>query len=375
VKHLYWIVCGVLVLGLLIAWVVMVPADQARESKKKLDDQARELLNLDKRAHNELTGVFDLEKPDDIRRLHDDYLITPSWKPVLESFQGKYQDQIDQLQKQLLSRTAYLQKEVAPSTDFSAWYSAYIKASEALVQRLKDAGCLRLPKSLTTAAVSDAPSDESPPELRKIAGLYTRAGELPQPKEHPQLTARLRVMEMIADRLIAARIAIADNTAIGPTGRADDRASSPAVLVAVDWTAAANSSDYGHPVATTVSDLLGTRAISMKLTLEGSMSALLSATAALDHNAETDRPLITLGTATMMRRSDFTVGERDDAAAEPVRLELALAVVYFTDQPVPVTPDAGGGYPGGMPGGMPGMPGMMPPGMPGGPPGMPGGPR
>lgn len=361
-KNLFWIVSGVLVLGLVIAWLVLVPVDETRESKKKLDNQTKDLQDLYKRAKNTPSGVFDLENPNDTKRLQSDFLATPKWKTVLQPFMDKYQTQLEEISKQLVARSEFLKKPVAPSTDFSAWYSAYLKQSETLVKRLKDAGCLRAPKPITapTGDQAVAPSDESPAEMRRAAGLFTKAGEFPPPKDHPLLTARLHAMEMLADRLIAARIAIADNPVIKATGRADDRASSPVVINQVDWSAPANDAAFGTPIRTPVSDLLGTQAMSLKLTLDGPLSALLSAVGALDQNADNDRPLVALGAVTLTRRADFLAGDRDDVAAETARLEVMVTIVYFSPEPIAVG-DAPGGPPGGgMGGGPPVMGGPFP---------------
>jgi hypothetical protein len=53
VKHIFWIISGVIILALLVTWFWVVPADDAREVKKNLDKSSLDLKDLEKRAKNQ----------------------------------------------------------------------------------------------------------------------------------------------------------------------------------------------------------------------------------------------------------------------------------------------------------------------------------
>lgn len=341
-KHLYWSVCGVISLGLIVTWVLIVPADEARAVKTSLDKSSLDLKDLEKRAKNPLNGVFDAENPADTKRLAKDFLITEKWQPVLQRNLDTYKTQFATLKQQLLGRGKWLAQPVRQTADQLEWYTEYTKVSEALLGRLMAARCLRgtAGSGATNAA---APSEgvagsESPAELRNRVGLYTKGIAFPEPREHPLLTARLHVMEMISDRLIAARIAVAENPLVGQTGRSEDRNQSTVTLLQTIWEGGSSGDQISHPVQSLVSPLLGVNSINLRLELEGSLSAVLSAAAALEHNADPARPLIVVTASTLSRKTDFRAGDRFDAAGEPVRLELALSVLEFVE-PAPKTKD------------------------------------
>ncbi len=364
-RHLFWIISGTVLVALLVTWFIIVPTDEARASKTKLDQQSKELNQLEQRAdRGDPQGVFDAENAADTQRLADEYLITGSWLQVLNPHVVKYEKQLADIRTQLLGRGNWLSKSVAPTSNVLEWYSAYIAASEALVARLREAGCLkRAPEDEEKSA-----SGESPTTVRLSAGLYTKSGSFPEPREHPQLTSRLRAMEMITDRLIAARIAIADSPVVGPTGRSDDRARSSAMIGNVEWvgggmTVGSEAAGGLRPLATAVRGQLQARSLGLRLTLNGSVSALLAVSAALERNADADRPLIAITAANLGRRENGLAGERYDVAGDSAQLVLSVEVITFAESTGETPIDANG-----MPGGMPSFPGMMPPGAPGGPP-------
>jgi hypothetical protein len=198
--------------------------------------------------------------------------------------------------------------------------------------------------SETVGPVETTAGLESPAEVRAIAGLYTKVTAFPDPKEHPLLTARLHIMEMIADRLIAARIAVAENPLVGQTGRSEDRAQSSAAIIRTTWDGAVAGDQLSSQVQSVVTPLLAVMTIDLHLELEGPLSAVLAASAALEHNANADRPLIAVTAATLNRRADFLAGERFDVAGEPVRLELAISILEFIEpsEAAPVVDPAAG---------------------------------
>jgi hypothetical protein len=349
VKHLFWIICGVVLVAIIAAWLLLVPTDQARESKNKLDQQSKDLKELEKRAERgDPPGLFDAENPADTQRLANDYLITESWKRVLQPHVEKYEKQLADIKSQLIGRGAYLHKPVTATKNVLEWYSDYIKASEALIVRLREAGCMK------RAGENDVvnASNESPAAVRSTIGLYTKSGTFPDPREHAQLTARLRAMELVADRLIAARVAVADNPVVGPTGPSVDRATASAVIASVEWVGGGTDGDSGmRQLATAISSQVMTRAIGLRLTLDGPLSAVLAVSANLERNAEADRPLIAITSANLSRRETATVGERYDVADDNVHLVVSLELIEFAeagaDAPAaPAAPAAPGGMPG-----------------------------
>lgn len=350
-KHLFWIICGAVLIAIVAAWLLLVPTEQARESKNKLDQQSKDLKELEKRAERgDPPGLFDAENPADTQRLANDYLITESWKRVLQPHVEKYEKQLTDIKAQLIGRGAYLHKPVTATKNVLEWYSEYIKASEALIVRLREAGCMKRAGENDTINASG----ESPAAVRSSIGLYTKSGTFPDPREHAQLTARLRAMELVADRLIAARVAIADNPVVGPTGPSVDRATASAVIASIEWVGGSGTTDGNEagmrPLTTAISSQVQTRAIGMRVTLDGSLSAVLAVTANLERNAEADRPLIALTSANLSRRETAAVGERYDVADDAVHLVASLELIEFAEPSAGTAAPAAPAAPGGVTG-------------------------
>ena len=355
-KHLFWIICGVVLVAIIAAWLLLVPTDKARESKNKLDQQSKDLKELEKRAERgDPPGLFDAENPDDTQRLANDFLITESWKRVLQPHVEKYEKQLTDIKTQLLGRGVWLHKPVTSTKNVLEWYSAYITASEALIVRLREAGCMK--RAAETDVINA--SNESPATVRASIGLYTKSGTFPDPREHAQLTARLRAMELVADRLIAARVAIADNPVVGPTGPSVDRSTASAVVATVEWVGGGSTTDGDaglRQLTTAISSQVTARAIGLRLTLDGPLSALLAVSANLERNAEADKPLIAITSTNLSRHESAMAGERYDVADDNMRLVASLEIVEFAE-PSAAAPADGMTAPGGMPGMMPGPPG------------------
>jgi hypothetical protein len=328
-KHIFWIICGVILVALLAAWFFLVPTDAARNSKTELDKQSRDLKELEARAaRGDPQGVFDPENPADTQRLASEYLITENWKGKLQPLVAKYEKQSKDIKDQLFSRGAWLHKPVTPTKNVLEWYNAYVAASEALIGRLRGANCM------TRAAAEETinANGESPAGVRSSVGLYTKSGSFPDPREHAQLTTRLHALEMIADRLIASRIAVADNPVVGPTGPSEDRARASVMLSAVEWLPGGSEADGGlHPLNTSLSSQVPARALALRLTLTGPLSPLLAASAGLERNAEANRPLIAINSATLLRRESAAAGERFDVADDNVQLIIAIEMIEFID--------------------------------------------
>ncbi|MCS6970985.1 MAG: hypothetical protein NZ552_08270 [Planctomycetes bacterium] len=330
-KYLFWIVCAVVFLLLIIGWLFLVPVDAAHEAKRSLDNKMRDLNRLVERAERgSPEGVFDPEKPEDTRRLSEEYLITDDWQRVLQPLVKKYEENLDGIAAQLLARRGWLARPIAPSKSYLEWYNEYIALSEALIDRLRTGGCLR-------AATDDEQRStlgESPAAVRQMVGLYTKSTDYPQPSEHLRLTVRLRAMELIAERLLAARVAITDNPVIGPTGLGSERQRSVPRLVAVEWLGAAvnpasDADDGMRPISQPLAGRVQPRALAARLTLEGTPGALLAAIAELERNTQPERPLVAITAAQLSRRDQVRGGERFDVADDSVRLTAALEIIEF----------------------------------------------
>ena len=356
-RHLFWIICGVVLVSIIAAWLLVVPTEKARDSKNKLDQQSKDLKELEKRAdRGDPPGLFDAENPADTQRLANDYLITESWKRVLQPHVEKYEKQLADIKAQLLGRGVWLHKPVTSTKNVLEWYSDYIKVSEALIVRLREATCMK--RAAETDVISA--SNESPATVRASVGLFTKSGAFPDPKEHAQLTARLRAMELVADRLIAARVAIADSPVVGPTGPSEDRARASAVIAAVEWVGGGEGEAGLRQLSTAISSQVLVRGIGLRLTLDGPLSALLATTAVLERNDAADRPLIAITSSSLSRRESAAAGERYDVADDNVHLVLSLEIIEFAepsaDAPAAPGPGAPGGFMGGVPGGFMGGP-------------------
>jgi hypothetical protein len=184
-------------------------------------------------------------------------------------------------------------------------------------------------------------SNESPSAVRSSIGLYTKSGTFPEPREHAQLTVRLRAMELLADRLIASRIAVTDSPVVGATGPGDDRARSTALISSVEWVGGGDGDGGLRSINTAVSGQTPARALGLRLTLSGPLSALLAATAGLERNSETDRPLIAVKSATLSRRESAAAGDRYDVADDASRLVLNIEIIEFVDPATPAAPATG----------------------------------
>lgn len=331
-KHIYWIACGVITLAIIAAWFFVVPTEDARTAKQNLDKQSKDLKELEARAaRGDPPGVFDAANPDDTKRLANEYLITAQWKRVLQEKQEKYQKQLADIKAQLLGRSTWLHRPVAPTRNQLEWYNEYIKTSEALLARVREAGCLRRPATGVAGAAGEdtqGAGGESPAALRQVIGLFTKSGSFPDPKEHPLLTTRLRAVELVADRLVAARVAVADNPLIGPTGRSDERAQAAAQIAGLEWTGGGDA-DGMRNISTALNDQSQVKSIGLRLTLDGPLSALLAASANLERNAEADRPVVAITSASLAKRETSTAGERFDVADDAVRLVLTLEIMEF----------------------------------------------
>ena len=371
--YLFWIVCGVIILIELVLLLFISPSGKDGQStptavKGVLDDKSRDLEKLYQKAKNGSPSgrEFDAENPKDIEDLAGKdplWLSTPAWKPVLEPHLSNYSSQLGKIHDYLLSRSQSLHKPIASdkSTKFD-WYIQYEAATAELLQKLYDNQCLLLAKGTPGAAgpmtqapanpgplgaggpgfapggpgpggappfappvaapagdVGDAGASDSTPDFKKSSGVRAIAGFLtttqyPDSERFAELSIQFRVMEQVADALISAK---ATNLP-SPIAPLKTPFESHAQLVSTSWKDATDE------------------AITLNLTLQGPLSAVLAAEAALEENKEDQAP-IKVVTGAALDRKVFAPGDRRDITSEPVILRLTFAVLDFTKAPVPQT--------------------------------------
>ncbi len=329
-KHIFWIACGVLAVAVLAGWYLAVPSDEARDSKRKLDSALTKLQQLEARADKGTpNGVFDAANPAHTKQLAEEYLIAEQWKGVLQPHVEKYEKQVQEIKTLLAGRGEYLRVPVAPTRNVLEWYSAYVAASESLIAKLREAGCM----ARAAADEERSAGGESPAAIRGNIGLYTKSGSFPEPREHPLLTTRLRALELLSERLIAARIAIADSPVVGATGRSEDRTLAATLLSQVEWVG--GGEDGMQDVQTPVAGQMQARSVSARLTLDGPLSALLAASAAFERNDNAKQPVVAVTGAQLSRRTSSSPGDRIDQPDDRSRLVLSVSVIEFIDTAAP----------------------------------------
>lgn len=395
--YLFWIAIGAVLLLEIGYWVLSMPAvdllgnkAEAQKAKTSLDTEYNHLKELDRRAKNgSPMGVFDAEKEADIRKLTNDYLITPAWTDVLEPHVKRYDEQLTEIKKHLAARSKRLNEPIAASSDKFGWYTTYQNLTEEQLKQLAAARALAMPTTGAARAVSAAPAIPGGPggvgttktgssmpagepdfatdaTLRALAGFFTKGAENPDPSEHPVLTRQYRTMERIIAVVLATSASNNANPLVGETTAPE---AGHAALAGVTWDAAPGGAIVGGDA--------GAYATGWRLTvsLQGPLTAILATIAELEH-AGGDAPVLIVTGSEIARKPTYTLGERKDVGAEQVTARLGLLVLDFSDAltgakpiapagspsgaPHPGMPPGGfpGGFPGGGPGGFPGAPPM-----------------
>ncbi len=356
--YLFWVVIGAVLLLELAWWLLSIPdidvvgnKSEALSAKAKLkveEDHLKELANRAKRQSP--SGVFDAEKEADIRRLTNDYLLTPAWKSVLEPHVNRYDLQLQEIKRHLADRSQVLNLPLAASTDKFGWYTAYQNLTEEQLKRLAAAKALIQPGPATAKPAKTAGTQPAPaaaptasqsaevvtdyandPNLRALAGFYTKGADLPEATEHPVLTRQYRTMERIIEVVLSTA---AVNDANPLTGVSDRPEAGPAAFAGVVWNPKSEQLALGDGVASQAS------AWGLTLTLQGPVSTLLATTSALEHPKGSAKPLIIVTGCEIARKSTFVPGERKDTGAESAVAKLTLVVLDFAHSSHP--PAAGG---------------------------------
>ena len=314
--YLFWYITGVIVLveiGFLVFWGQYDDhGNTPQQVKVSLDTEFKNLENLYNRAKaGDPPGRFDPEKPIDIKNLTDTYLITERWKSVLQPIVQKYNQQLEQIRGDLVTRSADLHKPVTENEDLSFWYSAYEGKTKELLLALKNAGALAI------APDQPPPDLETDDKVRSMAGLFTKVSANPQVNEHPLLTTRFRIVEKLSEAIIASKGKNLANPVMEKKVPAAPEQSGAAVL-ALAWKARdLNRDDTG-----------GVTAYTLTLTLEGSAAALIAAESAIERI--TSPVVVALG-ASLGEHGGWRPGERKSKEFEPMTMVMTLQVLDYTN--------------------------------------------
>ena len=316
--YLFWIICGIILLVEIVVVLVISPTGKgdksAEDVKKELDADNKKLtLLFDRASQGSPSGEFDAENKDHIAQLTTKWLPAPSWKSVLEQHVQKYRVQTGTIQGYLSHRSEFLHRTISSERDPHAWYTQYQTVTADLLQKLYDDQCLVMPvitgagAAAATAEQGDAPDFAKKRELRQIAGFVTTTN-YPEPGEWPKLTVRFHVMEMIADALHRSKSTNEVSTAVPLKTPFEAHAQ----LVGITWKEDSE-------------DIVG-----YQLTLQGPISSILSAEAALEENIDDGKPISVVSGATLGRKT-FAAGERRDITSEPVVLKLTAGVLDYSN--------------------------------------------
>jgi hypothetical protein len=337
----FWIVLGVILFAELVWWVLSIPdldivgnKAKAQEMQNTLKQEYKHLTELERRGRNASPlGVFDAEKPDDIRRLTDDYLITPAWKEVLDPHVQGYDKQLKAIKERLVARSKHLHEPIAASNDKFGWYTAYQNASEEQLKKLAAAGALvitaepskpisRVPGTDPAAASTEKRTLDfaNDATLRAQAGFFTKGADLPDAGEYPVLTRQFRTMELIISIITETVAANAPNPLVNIP---DAPVASPSGIVSVTW----------DSIEPTLGSEVGSYAEAwhLSLTLQGSVTALLTTTAALEHPRNDQSPIFVITGGELTRKTAFLPGERKDVGSEMATARIELLVLDFTN--------------------------------------------
>lgn len=405
---MFWIVCGVVVLLLLISLLFITNAPAGSDGNdpvsinadldkrfKELDKQHK--LAVDANGHAKVpVDIFDPtdldpSHPNSFDHLLKEYLPTKQWKVVLDAYVDKDKAAAAAIAQWLVLRSQPLHTAIFSESDLSEWYTAhYLVLTHDLMQQLNDAKAIELPDVHQGAPAQPAPSDATPDDNdplnsaagRAVAGFFTRGPDLPSTVSGAGgtalLTLHLHIMEQIVAALVKTSATNLPNPLLPNKIQHEDKAR----LVAIDWLPAVPPPPSSPSAPATPATNFSR--YPLRITLEGPTSAVLALEAVLEGNPVDTSPIIIVTGGSMARKAIYTAGERTGVPAEMVTTHFDLVVLDFsgisiaagtTTAPTVSMPNAPS-VPGSLPG-APGAPPGAPPGVPGlpGAPGMPGAPN
>lgn len=333
--YLFWIVCGIIILVELVLLLAISPASS---DGTRSPAEVAQGLNNDKKVLDGLFAkakagspageTFDPEKPESIGRLYDKWLPTDAWKPVLARQLEQYAQQQTGIHEFLVKRSQALHAPISSETGKADWYWDYETKTAELLQRLYDHHCLVMPAAApapatapgpggATAEATGTPAEPAAPDFKKNAAVRGIAGFLttitpPESDSFPEHTIRFRIMELVAKALIDSK-ATNEKTPIAP---GKDQFETRVML------------DKGTQFE------IGEEASKVTLQLQGPVSSLLAALAALEENRDETQP-IKVVTGVSLYRFPYTEGQRRDIPAENAMLKLTLVVLDFSKMPAP----------------------------------------
>jgi len=390
--YLFWIVAGGVIFVELVIMILMMPdvdvvgdKKAAMDAKASLDKEYKHLKELDARAQRGVPAdKYDAEKPEDIKKLTDDFLVTPAWKPILEAQVGQYDKMLSAIKNYLGNRSRSLRAPIAESTDKQVWYVTYEAVTAELLRQAHSEGRVVLTPSAVlnprpvagterekTAEASKEIDYSSDAKAREVLGLFTKGADFPEIKDHPALTGRLRSIELVLASLRGAKIGIVANAVVTSETAPSDLAQIIALKFGADGATTARPSagpmmppgmlppgmlpgaapgsmpPPGAPRQTPEAmsapvvaaddgsfELTGDIANHatgrlITLTLQGPLAALMGAQAALEHG-NPEGPVIVVTSFLLQRKASFAIGERKGVAAEPMTARIGILVLDFT---------------------------------------------
>ncbi len=325
--YMFWIVAGVIVLvelGFMLFWTVTdSQGNTAEQVKSQLDTEFQSLDKLYERANaGDPPGVFDPENPNDIKRLTDKYLLTEKWKGSLAPNVAKYNQQLNDIKQDLATRSAVLHQAIVDNEDLSTWYTAYEGKSKEVLLALKNANDLALPEDAKPDSL-DLDGDE---RIRSIAGFFTKGANFPQVADHPLLTTRARIIEKLAEAIVASKAKVVSSPIVAAGDRTIDGIG--AKIQSLVWGQQPGTSPTDAPSYVTP--------YPFTLTLQGPASALIAAEGAIERIAS---PVVVVTGGSIGQRGNWKPGERKGQDFEPLTSTLNVLVLDYskiTSEPLPV---------------------------------------
>ncbi|MFM2092837.1 MAG: hypothetical protein RLZZ127_3326 [Planctomycetota bacterium] len=324
---IFWIVCGVLAVAIVVAALAVEPTNAkgkpAAVLKKEADSQLGALAELKRRAgNNPYARTFDPERTEDISSLTSDHVVPPSWERVLRPHVEGYDVQTAQIKSHLAERSAWLHSQISTSTDNFDWYKEYERQTADLLRRLGEAGCLVLPAQANLA--EDA-------ALRSGIGLFTKSGEFVRDQTQRQgLSRTYRHIEHVAGRIMEARGRIVENPVVQAVAGDVPQSTVPARIIQIDV------AETDEPLGGQMAGLGTGRRVTVRL--EGAVAALQAAVARLESNERVDRPITVVAGVNLTRRPPAGPGANRDRPAEDLAMEIRLAILDFSQLAQPAQP-------------------------------------
>ncbi len=338
---IFWIVCGVIVLALLIVAAVIEPSREtapkgtAAQLKKQVDAKmATELSELRRRARNPEPHrrQYSVESEADQKFLTNDIILPLAWAEPLKAQVQLYDQQLARFDGHLRARSQFLAQPVGGQVALSSqWYDDYMAVSTPILAAARSRGLIA------------AEGDLSVSPLRTGLGLELRpttyeGGTEEQRKRTAEgFVRQLRMAQHILETLAEARGQVVANPI---SSGAVEIAPGPVVarVDGIGWTW--GEDQPGVPPRTTELKLAGSlegrgRYHQAQVRLRGPVAALTAAASALERSPREDRPMVVLVGLAIDALEKFPAGARRTVASEDALATLRLAVLDFVETKQP----------------------------------------